>query len=133
MACTLCDCPCTSGQSLQARTFIRYINGPLGNLLVRRFSGERAQICIRAFLAIAAASLCSYSLLRGNTCEHTRTTGANTGNPSANTRKTRANPNRATIGMLQEARDHEASVFGGTRSLFGSIEATIDGPSMFLS
>ena len=91
------------------------------NLLVGRFSGERAQIWIRAFLAIAAASLFSCSLLRGHMWKHTRKTGANTRKPSANTRKTSANPKYVTISILEETRVHETSAFFGERALFGSL------------
>ena len=48
---------------------------------------QRAQIWIQAVVAIAAASLFSYSLLRCNMWKHTSKTGANTLKTSANARK----------------------------------------------
>ena len=102
------------------------------NLLVGRFSGERAQIWIRAFLAIAAASLFSCSLLRGHMWKHTRKTGANTRKTSANTRKTSANPKYVIISILQETCVHEASVFFG-KEHFLDHWAKIVAPSIFVS
>ena len=81
-------------------------------------------------MAIAAASCFSYSVLRGDVWKHARKMGATTRNASANTRKISAIPNHVTIGVLQEARGHETSVFG-ERALFGSL-AEHSWPEQFL-
>ena len=71
-------------------------------------------------MALTAVSLFSCSLLRGNMRKHTHETGAKYPQNERNTRETSANPNYVIIGLLQEARVHETSVFW-ERALLGSL------------
>ena len=84
------------------------------NLLIGCFFGERAQIWIRACLAIAVASLFSYSLLRGNVQTYLQN-GRKYPQNGRNKRRTSTNANHATIGICKKR------AFFWERALLGSL------------